>query len=472
MSRPDPNLFRLLLLFALILFKPVVLTSADVRHPDELQCRDETPPRGWYMNTALDFSGEDGPLAYVYFAYKYFVSPRMEADCHVEEFFRGQDHVEEFFRGQDLRFGPERNQSAEITAEVSLAAVGDLMVRDHLDTANSAHLYDDVRKKLFSADIVFGNLESPANPALPTRPFPGFNLSAEAVRRYLNIDEERGFDIVSTANNHALDQGEEGLLATLDHLEELGVRHVGTSRSPEERDDGFPILEKGGVKTAFLAYTFSTNWKDVPVTREYVVNLVRLNTMKGEPDLSLIESHIAAARKRGADVVVVSLHWGHDYEFYPERRFIERAHRIADSGADIILGHHPHVLGPLESYAPPDRDQGTPEVLIAYSLGNFIPDSDSKKLVYETGMILEVTLAKGVMDGEERVWIKKAEITPTWWYSRMYGPEKDYRLINVNRATSRKGDESLYPFLSVRDWRKLGEARQYIQEKYGHPGRR
>ena len=184
----------------------------------------------------------------------------------------------------------------------------------------------------------------------------------------------------------------------------------------------------------------------------------------------MIERHIAAARERGADVVVVSLHWGHDYEFYPERRFIERAHRIADSGADIILGHHPHVLGPLESYAPPDRDQGAPEVLIAYSLGNFIPDSDSKKLVYETGMILDITLAKGVMGGQERVWIKKVEITPTWWYCRMYGPEKDYRLINVNKAMSHEGDEVLYPFLSGRDFRKLGEAQQYIIEKYGYWG--
>lgn len=424
--------------------------AVEPTHPDDIPCDGRDRHLGFRVGAVGDFSGEDHLLSYLYYVGK-FLLPRLLSDCQIEE----------FFRGQDLRFENEWSRTAEDISTVYISAVGDLMARKRLEEENSIHLYDDVQDELFDADIVFGNLETPAHPDRGSRPFPSYNLSAEATRVYLGIDRPHGFDVVSTANNHVLDQGEEGLLATLDHLDELGVMHVGSSCTPEERDHGFPIIEANGVKIAFLAYTFSTNGRPLPLGRDYEVNLVRMNTLEGPPDISLIEKHLETARDLGADVVAVSLHWGMEYEFYPPRRIIDLGHRIADAGADVIFGHHPHILNPMESYVPKNRDRGVPEVLIAYSLGNFIPDQS--RTVYRTTIILHLELSRGSVDGEERVWISNVDYTPVWWYMKTISHDGDYRLINLNKALAQEAD---YPFLSRRQWRVLRSARHLIFERF------
>ncbi len=401
------------------------------------------------MDMVGDLSGEDGLLSYLFYISKYLF-PRLRSDCQVEE----------FFRNQDLRFENTWTQTAHDVSSVRISAVGDLMVRRHLNEQNSVHLYQDVQDELFGADIVFGNLEAPAHPGRGSSPFPSYNLSAEATRVYLGVDTVHGFDIVSTANNHVLDQGEEGLLATLDHLDALGVMHVGSSRTRQERDGGFPILDENGIRTAFLAYTFSTNGRDLPDGREYEVNLLHLNTLQGPPDIFLIEQHITAARELGADVVAVSLHWGVEYEFYPPRRIIDLGHRIADLGADVILGHHPHILNPMESYVPTERRHGVPEVLIAYSLGNCIPEQS--RSVLRTSVILHVELSRGTVDGAERVWISGVDYTPVWWYARTVPGNRDYRLIHLDRALTEGGE---YPFLSCGEWRMLRSVKHLIIDR-------
>ena len=362
---------------------------------------------------------------------------------------------------QDLTFQHEWGNTAEDIATVRLSAVGDLMVCRHVTEENSTLLYEDVGSELFGADLVFGNLETPAHPGRQSRPFPAFNLSDEATRIYLGTDRAHGFDIVSTANNHVLDQGEEGLLATLDHLDGLGVMHVGSSRTREERDEGFPIVERNEIRIAFLAYTFSTNGRRLPEGREYEVNLVRLNTLQGPPDISLIEQHICTARELGADVVIVSLHWGTEYELYPPRRIIDVGHQVADAGADVILGHHPHVLNPLESYVPARRNQGVPEVLIAYSLGNFM--TEQQRSLFRTGIILHVELSQGIVHGDKQVWISRMDYTPTWWYTRNTPGHRDYRIVNLQKAVNAEAE---YPFLNRSDWRMLRSAQRLILERF------
>ena len=422
----------------------------ELAHPDAIDCDDRNRLIGGPRDTVGDLSSEEGILPYLYYVRKYLF-PLLGADCQIEQ----------FFQGQDLSFENEWEKDAEEVSAIGLSAVGDLMVHTRLTADNSVHLYDDIHDELFNADIVFGNLETPAHPGRASAPFPSFNLSAEATRVYLGVDEGHGFDVVSTANNHVLDQGEEGLRATLDYLDKLNVLHVGSSRTREERDEEFPIIEKNGIKTALLAYTFSTNGRPLPQGREYEVNLVQLNTLEGPPDISMIEQHLATARDLGADFVVVSLHWSMEYEFYPPRRIIELGHRIADAGADVILGHHPHMLNPLESYVPQSREEGVPEVLIAYSLGNFIPGQ--WRTVFRTSIILHVELSRGVIDGETRVWISGVDYTPVWWYARAIPGQRDYRLINLNRALA---DREAYSFLSGRDWRMLHLARDLIIERF------
>ncbi len=404
---------------------------------------------GWHMESVGDLES-DPPYYFIYWVYKWLMPIK---DTEPE--------IREFFKGQDLRFGREITARAGHVEKLRIAAVGDMMVKRRLDLETGRHLFDDVSDELSGADITFGNLEAPVDPSRKAGVFPAYNSTPDHIRLY----KEAGFDVFSTANNHVLDQKESGLTATLDFLDEQRIFHVGSSRSPEERDEGFPIMDAGAVRIAFLAYTFSTNGRKTSPGNEYMVNHIPLNMIDGSPDISLVREHIITARARGADLVVVSLHWNMEFEFYPPKRIIDLGHRIADSGADIILGHHPHVLQPLERFVPEPGPAGpaVPEVLIAYSLGNFIPDAYT--LETKTSVILDVEISHAFMDGKEKFWISGVGWTPVWFYKgRDLKGGREYRIINIEKALACEHDESGCGFLSSDDHRRIREADEIIKE--------
>ena len=122
-----------------------------------------------------------------------------------------------------------------------------------------------------------------------------------------------------------------------------------------------------GVKIALLAYTFSTNGIALDPDRTFGANVVRFNALRdADYDPDLVHHHIELARKRGADLIVSSHHWGVEFEYYPPARIVTRAHELLDAGIDIIVGHHPHILNPTEWHVTPD---GRTTVCL-YSLGN------------------------------------------------------------------------------------------------------
>ncbi len=437
-----------------IILAPLCLAA--VTHPDQTPCKsygpggDEHGPRGWHMDSVGDLEN-DPPYYPIYWIYKWLF-PITDADCRIKEFFKGQD----LCFGQDLP-----GQQGPVT-RVRLAAVGDMMVKKHLNPQTARHLFDDVRDQLYLPDISFGNLESPVDPSRKIGSFPAYNATPDQVRLY----KDAGFDVFSTANNHVLDQKESGLIATLEFLDQEKISHVGSSRSIEERDEKFPVLEAKGIRIAFLAYTFSTNGRKLSSGHEFMVNLIPFNIIGEQPDISLIQKHIRTARDRGAHLVIVSLHWNMEYEFFPPERIIVLGHKIADSGADIILGHHPHVLQPLEKYVPSRSEAGpaVPEVLIAYSLGNIIPDA--YQLECQTSIILNVEFSRALVHGCEKFWISRVSWTPVWWYGRAIPGSRDYRIINIEKALSHESDPSAYPFLKKRQLRKLHQAQNILHDLF------
>jgi poly-gamma-glutamate capsule biosynthesis protein CapA/YwtB (metallophosphatase superfamily) len=435
-------------LLLLILVTP--LRAGMVTHPDQISCKDEHTPGRWHMDSVGDLE-HDPPYYFIYWVYKW-LNPIRETDCQVKE----------FFKRQDLCFGKNMPDIHEKPTTLRLAAAGDLMVKTHLDRKTARHLFDDVSNELASPDITFGNLESPVVPSSKVGAFPAYNATPEQVRLY----KQAGFDIFSTANNHVLDQKDSGLIATLEFLDQEKIAHVGSSRTKEERDNMFPILEAKGLRIAFLAYTFSTNGRKTLPGNEYMVNHIPLNLIDEQPDISLIQKHIRTARSRGADLVAVSLHWGMEYEFFPPRRIIELAHNIADQGADIILGHHPHVLQPLEKYIPQRSDAGpvVPEVLIAYSLGNFIPDAYI--LECKTGIILDVEISRAEFKDRDQIWISRVTWTPVWFHKRRSMASREYRIININKALAKDCDPEIYPYLSERDCRKIYAAHEIVRDLF------
>jgi len=252
---------------------------------------------------------------------------------------------------------------------LTLVAVGDLLM--HQDVKRAAaesdggfqSLWNDLKPVFADADLLFGNLETPIAPTSggPGRPFV-FNAPEELPGAL----KASGFAILSTANNHAYDQGARGLLETLARLEAAGLATVGSGRNRLQAEAP-TILERKGIKVAFLAYTDLFN--------------VDLNRSDKGPWVARLaeESALAAissARTR-ADLVVVSLHWGNEYEHRPRPRQRDMALKLVGAGADLILGHHPHVLQPVEWIEANGR-RGA----VAFSLGNFISNQDRK---YDAG---------------------------------------------------------------------------------------
>jgi len=287
------------------------------------------------------------------------------------------------FREQDLDFTLE---DFRVEQTVTLSSAGDLLAVDILTPDNTTHLFDNIQDFYSSADIVCANLETTVD---ATKPFGRTQLKGQpakmntSVEMFQKFHKEGGINYFSTANNHSLDWGEEGLFATLDVLENEGAYYAGTNRSLEQQED-VCIIEQNGIKIAMLSYTFDLNGNDIPDGKTYLVNEVPFNDE--HCDLTMIIKHVARAKEKGADIIVACCHWGWEFEMYPHNNVMEIAKKIIASGVDVILGNHPHVSQPLERISA-INDVQIPNGLIVYAYGDFVsyhPESRNSKIAYVT----------------------------------------------------------------------------------------
>jgi hypothetical protein len=319
-------------------------------------------------------------------------------------------NIEAFFAEQQRRkislpsdFIPEQ--------ALTLSAVGDLMQHDALASQHYSP-YRTIAHTLFSADISFANLESPLtvqdlkNLIIRENESPALCMSRSQFER-LKGDGTRRFTVMATACNHSLDFGEEGVLTTKSSLGEAGIRAVGTNEDEEGQGRG-EIVEIKCVRIGFIAATFGLNGKPLPQNKEYLVNRIALNQVSGAINLSLLETQIAWCRRMCCDFVVASLHWGLEYEFFPASRQITLAHRIIEMGADLILGHHPHVIQPIEYYTPKrDLYRIAP---IYYSLGNLSNPFETPFMGLSILSLIE--LSKGTFNRASVTYVRKVTNLP------------------------------------------------------------
>ncbi len=378
------------------------------------------------------------PGEFDWWKYKYYIR-------QIERAEHGKG-IEEFFMGQKLTFlGDGFKKDSEFT----LTAGGDLLSGSEITPQTTGHLWDDVADFYFNADTVYANLETPFAcsqgvgnaPKSGITSAPTLNGSAEMFARFENGG--KGITAFSTANNHALDAGEVGLEETLDFLDMHGCLHVGTARTEQERD-AIPMVEKNGVKIAFISYTFSLNGKILPEGKEYLVNYIRLN--KPDSDLSLIQKHVRSARRNGADIVVACLHWSLEFESYPVSNVIHMGHRVLrETGADVILGNHAHVVQPLESYRFTDPVTGAEKTgLIAYSLGNLVSDFNTKNC--RMSLLVKIRFAKGSQNGTPASGIQAIQLKPIYTHKRYnLGQCSDFRLLDFLKLSQqlKNGDNRL-----------------------------
>jgi len=264
--------------------------------------------------------------------------------------------------------------------EVTISAVGDIMLsgsaRPVLEQHGYAHAFAATRTLLAGSDIVVGNLEAPITNA--GNEFTGKRFRFRAPLAVAPALRQAGFSVLTLANNHILDFGAAGLADTLGSLKGSSIRFCGAGSSLEQARAP-AIIETQGKRIAFLAYSLT-------YPAEFFAGPKRAGTAPGYTPL--VTADVRAARKI-ADYVVVSFHWGRELAGRPQPYQTRIAHQAIDAGADLILGHHPHVLQGIERY----RDG-----VIFYSLGNFAFGSGSR--ASDRSIVARITLDGGIRQVE------------------------------------------------------------------------
>ncbi|MBI1886331.1 MAG: CapA family protein [Chloroflexi bacterium] len=261
---------------------------------------------------------------------------------------------------------PTATEPPEESVEVTLHAVGDVMLGrtlgDGIRRSGPLYPFEPVLDLLRDADITFANLESPLSergePAPKDFVFRGPTEGAEGLA-------QAGIDIVSLANNHALDYGLTALADTRAALAAAGVLYAGAGGN-EAGARAPVIVGRKGLRLAFLAYV------NTPSDSGSGFDVSGTAATAGRAGVAwataeAVAADVAAARGQ-ADIVIVSLHTGPEYQEPPSPLQVEVARAAIDAGAALVLGHHPHVLQGIERYK---------RGLIIYSLGNFVFDFDS-----------------------------------------------------------------------------------------------
>ncbi|MGD1064434.1 MAG: CapA family protein, partial [Terracidiphilus sp.] len=261
-------------------------------------------------------------------------------------------------------------------AQVSFAVAGDVIPHEPVRAAAKAAgdaepgwaaLFADVADVFESADFGFVNLETPVAPAHShgTKPF-----LFDAPEELPQALKASGIKIISFANNHVMDQGWAGFTESREHLKETGLLFAGTSDNTATAWQPV-ITEANGIKVGWLGMTRWLNGNRNPDKDDQPhVNFYPYpGEANGAPgaDEATVLAAVKAARAQ-CDLLVISVHWGIEYATAPRPEDVDIAHKMLEAGATVIVGAHPHVLQPIETY----KTQDGRDTLIFYSLGNFL----------------------------------------------------------------------------------------------------
>ncbi|UVK50442.1 CapA family protein [Mesorhizobium sp. AR02] len=330
-----------------------------------------------------------------------------------------------------------------IKSALTLGAAGDLIQTEGIEHSKDI-LFSNVRDILFDKEISFANYESVVGHEDVVKKAiadTGSFTVCSTSDQYLAMVQHRGkyFTVLNTANNHALDLGLDGLENTQRLLEQNGIMNVGTPRNLEEYGRASILVSKG-IKIGFVSATFGIRKFKLLPDDKHRIHVAKLNSKHVEPDLELLISQIADCKAQGCDFMVASLHWGWEFEFFPRQSQIETAHTLVEAGVDLILGHHPHVIQPVEYY----RTRRDPNriAVIAYSLGSTAFGWFTAPHL-PLSLILNLELCMGSMNGSRHTYISAANAIPVFRHSFCDGHRHLMRLEKLDEHVAGNKSRSI-----------------------------
>ena len=310
---------------------------------------------------------------------------------------------------QPQKVQPPQEKTA-LSPSITISTVGDIMA--HQSNLNNAYnpktrTYDFsgfleyVSPYLSKSDLTIGNFETvTAGPSSGYTSFPRFNTPDSILTALSNT----GFDVLSTANNHCLDRGINGLTRTIKKITENKMINVGSSIDGKNK---YITKEVNGIKVSILSYTYAFNGNEANLSSK------QKSTYLSPLNETQIKKDIGTVKAQGTDAVIVIIHWGTEYQRTPNTSQTSLAKKMLTWGADIILGSHPHVVQKSEIVKIDGKDK-----FVIYSMGNFISgyrrtDTAKRpnKVYTEDGVIVQLKLEKDPKGG---VILKNADYIPTW----------------------------------------------------------
>lgn len=262
----------------------------------------------------------------------------------------------------------KKEEDKEKTYKLSMIMAGDALMHGYLNTdakqsdgtynyMNQFRYVKDYVKnydlKYWNQETIFGGTDRPYSG------YPRFNTPSALGD---NLIDDMGFNIVSTANNHSMDQNTSGVLNSVAYWKTKDILWNGTADSEETRNT-FIIKEKNNITYGMLSYTDHTNGLPVPSDKPYLVNV--WNEEQAKKDIEALRGKV--------DVLIVAMHWGIEYTHSPVESQRKQAQFLAEQGVDIVIGCHPHVIEPIEVIEVENEEtHNKHKTVIYYSLGNFI----------------------------------------------------------------------------------------------------
>lgn len=314
-------------------------------------------------------------------------------------------------------------------SSITLNAIGDLLIHSTVykdAQSNSGYdfnpMFKDIKYYLRNADITFANQETIlGGTEIGLSTYPQFNTPQELG----DTLKDSGVDIVSMANNHTLDRGEEAVMNATDYLNDIGIEYVGAYQNEDDRSTE-RIIHRKGIAVGFLAYTYGTNGIPVPDGKDYLVNLIDEEQIL--EDISNLEPK--------TDFIVVSMHFGNEYQPLPSDEQIHLSELLTNHGADVIIGHHPHVLQPVDWISTDEGD----DKFVAYSLGNFL--SGQKGTDRLIGAIMQIKLTKTIQPNlETSHLVSEAKMMPTYNQYENFRNYKIVPLVEANQYSLSNADQ-------------------------------
>lgn len=309
---------------------------------------------------------------------------------------------------------------------VSLLFAGDAMQhKSQLDAAKTKEGYDyskyfaQIKNQIDSVDLSIVNFET----TLPGKNYTGYPTFGSPDEFAFAL-KEAGFNIFLTANNHCLDKRKKGLERTIQVLDSIGIKHLGTYVNQDRKDLLYPmIVVKNGIRIGLLNYTYGTN--GIEVQSPNIVNYINKESILADIDI---------LKKMQPDIMIANMHWGEEYKLKPNNAQKDLAAFLRKNGIKLIIGSHPHVVQPIEINKVNDSIKD----VTVYSLGNFI--SGMKAINTDGGMMVRINISK---EPDKEVQIDDCTYSLVWVYKPLVNGQPQFQLLPVDEYENEEGKDRI-----------------------------